>query len=99
MGGIQIWNLDDLTRLMDFTNFYSLESWWSVYAPDSSGNLDFSEREVVDSGGENIFEKYNVQIKNETITINNAQYNSDKQNNNNQIYLYELTDIGIIRKK
>ncbi len=62
-GGIMIWDLDKLRRYLDFENLYSLQSWWQEYEPDPTNKLQYEKRKVINSGGENHLEKYNVSIE------------------------------------
>ncbi len=107
MGGIQIWDLDNLTRLMDFDNLYNLESWWSSYAPDSTDTLDYSQREVVNSGSEYQYEKYDVKVEKKIITIQKENHLKEESISDtsksglvdNEIHTYRLTNKGIVLKK
>jgi len=104
-GGLLIWDLDNLTQLMDFTNFHSFQNWWSEYVPDETDTLDYSEREVIRSDSHYECESYEVIIDKNIVTI--------KQNNNcpdqgemnkypitdKTVYEYRLTNKGLIRKK
>ncbi|MCF8298041.1 MAG: hypothetical protein K9J13_10890 [Saprospiraceae bacterium] len=102
--GELIWDLDSLTKLFDFQNYYSFESWWTTYAPDSTDTLDYSEREVLDTGGESFCENFIIKIDKKKLTIqydNDCQIlngNIEQKKTDNKIYIYKLTDKGLIKQ-
>ncbi len=102
--GILIWNLDNLTQLMDFKNYYSFQNWWTEYTPDSTNSLDYSEREIVERGGKYECESYKTIIKKKHVHIKQENYCPDQDDNNkyivsdNNTHIYILTRKGLIKK-
>ena len=104
-GGVLIWDLDNLTMLFDYDNYYSLQNWWSTFEPDSTGALDYSERETIESGGDYECKSYCIKIEKNSLTIQQENNCPDQGDMNKYpildktIYSYELTKKALIKIK
>lgn len=102
---IQIWNTDNLIRLFDLDFYYSSQYWWNEYVPDPTGKLDFSEREIINSGGEYICNTYSVLIRKNHLIIeqtNDCPDQGEKNNHKiteNKAYKFRLTRKGLVKEK
>lgn len=102
--GIQIWDTNKLIRLFDFDFYYSYQNWWNEYAPDPTGELDFPERKIINSGEEFICNTYSVLIKKKHLTIlqtNDCPDQGEKNNHKiteNKAYKFRLTKKGLVKE-
>ena len=67
--GIQVWNLDTRSRMFDFQNYYDKQEWWTVFAPDTTENLPYEEREALEGGEDYHTEHFDVEVGKKQIII------------------------------
>jgi hypothetical protein len=66
---LAIWDIHATVCLFEFQYITSVVEWWTEFAVDTTETLRYEEREVLDSGGENSYERFDVQVERERITI------------------------------
>lgn len=104
-GGAIIWDTDSLRILFRFQNFYSFQNWWTTYEADSTGELPFDQREIIDSGGEYTCESYDMKFGKREVTIMQTNHCPDQNEMNDYpvtdktIYRYVMTPAALVRKK
>ena len=105
-GGIMIWNLKNGQCLFEFTNFYQMENWWTIYEEDTTGTLSYEEREVIDSGGDFECDYFQVEILPKQIRIQRSptcngrlDKTEIKTDEDLKVYLYDLKDTWFVLRK
>lgn len=100
---VRIWNVDSLTCMFEFTYYNSMQGWWTLYAPDSTGIMPYEEREVLGSGGEEVCETFDVTIADHGLGIRRTNDCSDQYDGSIPLIgeptvYYRLTPYGLVRR-
>ena len=104
LGGIQIWNLDNLVLLMNFYDYHHSTHWWNDYNDEKTGNEIEEDREGIDEDSAYSCESYHVEIANKLVTIRQTNHCPEITDDkvpikDTTIYTFRYTDKGLIREK
>jgi len=107
--GILIWDPDALVRLMDFVDYYRLDTWWTNYREwdpeeDTADNQQghFAEEDIIGSGEETECDSYAVTFSRGFVEMKRNLCDDDRERAEEElpeipVLLYKLTDAGLVR--
>ena len=98
--GILIWNIDTYELLLDFQDMRELETWWQIFDPETE-DLDYWEREVIESGRITECYKFAVELEKKRLTIQLIKDSEDGECIEvvGTKHFYKLTEAGFVRYK
>jgi hypothetical protein len=112
-GGILVWDPDSLVRLMDFVDYYRLETWWMEYrewdpeedtADNSKGH--YGEDDLIDSGGDTECDSYNVNFEKGYVEMRHNrrcyeesdEEETQKKAEEEAVIRFKVTDHGLVKE-